>query len=183
MRTILAVLLLLPIAAYAQPRPDPTKTELDQLLTALAQSPSEDVAGRLEARIAQLWQKSGGPTAALLLNRGARNLGSGDATEAVADFTAVLALEPDLPEAFGRRAQARFQAGDIQGAIHDLEETLRREPRHFGAWRTLSLIGEEQGRPANALQAWKKLLEVDPKTPGGATRLKQLTRLVEGEAS
>ena len=177
----LLVSTLLPLAAAAQPRP-PT-AELDQLLTALALAPNEMVAGRLEARIATLWQRSGGPTAALLLGRGARDLGAGDATEAVADFDAALALSPDNAEAYGRRALAKYHAGDVTGAIRDLEEAIRREPRHFGAWRSLSAIAEAQGNNAGALAAWKQMLAIDPKTTGGATRLKELTKKVEGEDS
>eukprot|EP01037_Dinobryon_pediforme_P008875 gene8876-8964_t len=145
MRNILAVLLLLSAPALAQPRPDPAKVELDQLLTALGQAPSEEAAARMEARIAQLWIRAGGPTAGLLMTRGSRNLAAGDGAEAIQDFDAALALEPNLTDAFGRRAMARYQAGDIKGALRDLEETLRREPRHFGAWRSLSSLAEAQG--------------------------------------
>jgi tetratricopeptide (TPR) repeat protein len=183
MRKFLMVLVLLAFPALAQTKLDPAKAELDQLLTALALAPSEEVAARMEGRIAQLWVRAGGPTAGLLMARGTRNLSAGEADEAIQDFDAALALEPNLTDAFGRRAMARFHAGDIQGALRDLEETLRREPRHFGAWRSLSGLAEAQGNLPGALAAWKKLLEIDPKTAGGQARLRELTKKVEGEDS
>ena len=187
MRAALAVpLVLVAFAAAAQTppttRPTP-KVELDQMLTALGEATSEAMAGRLEAGIDALWARSGGPTAALLLGRGSRDLAAGDAAEAVADADAALALAPDMAEAYSRRALARYHGGDVIGAIRDLQEAIRREPRHFGAWRSLAGIAEAQGNAAGALAAWKQLLAIDPKTPGGAVRLKELAKKVEGEES
>lgn len=161
---------------------DPARAELDQLLTALAQAPSETIATRMEARITELWLKSGGPAATLLINRGIRTLQAGEAAEAVDDFDAALTLAPGLPEAFARRAMARYHAGDVAGALRDLEEAVRTEPRDFSAWRALSAIAEAQGNFPGALSAWQKLLEIDPKTEGAAKRLHDLTVKVEGEA-
>lgn len=183
MRKTLTVLLLLATPALAQPQPAVPRPELEQLLTALAFAPSEDVAVRMETRIAQLWGGAGGPTASLLMARGARNLAAGDSGEAIQDFDAALALDPNLTDAIGRRAMARYHAGDIRGAVRDLEETLRREPRHFGAWRSLSNLAEAEDNFPGALAAWKKLLEIDPKTSDGQSHLKELLRKAEGEAS
>lgn len=164
------------------PKPD-SKSELEQLLTALPLAPSEDVAARMESRIGQLWLKAGGPAAGLLIAKGSKNLQSGDAREAVQDFDAALALSPDFTEAFERRALARYQSGNVSGALRDLEETVRREPRNFAAWRSLSVIAEAQGNWKGALAAWRKLLDVDPRTAGAQSRLKELTRRAEGEES
>ncbi len=183
MRMILVFLVLLAAPALAQPKPEAPKPELEQLLTALALAPIEEVAARMEARISQLWVRAGGPTAGLLMARGSRNLASGDSGEAIQDFDAALALDPNLTDAFGWRAMARYHAGDVTGAVRDLEETLRREPRHFGAWRSLSGLAEAQGNFPGALAAWQKLLEVDPKTSGGQSHLKDLLKKVEGEDS
>ena len=183
MRKFLIIFVMLACPALAQPRSDPARSELEQLLTALALAPSDEVAARMEGRIGQLWVRAGGPTAGLLMARGTRNLAAGEAGEAIEDFDAALALEPNLTDAFGRRAMARYHEGDVPGALRDLEETLRREPRHFGAWRSLSSLAEAQGNLPGALSAWKKLLEIDPKTSGAQARLKELTKKVEGEES
>ncbi len=158
-------------------------TELDAMLGALKVVPDEAEAGALEARIRQLWLQAGSPAATLLMNRGTRDLGNNAAGDALDDFDAVLALEPNLADAFHRRALARFGLGDYRGAIADIEAALQREPRDFAAFQTLSRIAEAQGDAAGALAAWRKVLELSPKTPGGAERLKLLTRKAEGEAT
>lgn len=167
----------------AQPRPDPKSAEIQQLLDALALAPSDEVAARMEQRIAGLWAKQGGPTAAMMMARGQRNLRAGEAAEAVSDLDSVLVLAPNLPAALVRRSAARFDAGDVSGALRDLQDALSREPRQFEALKTLSKIAETQGNWPAALAAWRRLLEIDPHTDGAQARLRTLTKQVEGEDS
>ncbi len=185
MRAVRLVLIVLMFAvpAQAQTRPNPRQAELNQLLDGLAMAPSDEIAAHIEARISALWAQQGGPTAAMMMARGVRNLQSGAPDEAVADLDSVLVLEPELPEAFVRRAAARYEAGDIPGALRDLQEALTHEPRQFEALKTLSHIAEAQGNPKAALDAWRQLLTIDPHTEDAQKRLRDLTKLVEGESS
>jgi tetratricopeptide (TPR) repeat protein len=183
MRFLPLLFLLLAVPALAQPRPDQRRVELDGLLTALKGAPNEQVAGTLESRIRELWMQSGSPAATLLMGRGMRDLQNDTDDEAADDFDAVLALEPDLADAYHRRAMARFALGDYPGALADIEAALKREPRHFGALKTLSRIAEARNDYKGALAAWKKVLELSPHTPDGADRLKQLEKKALGEES
>jgi lipoprotein NlpI len=90
-------------------------------------------------------------------------------------------LEPNLPEPWHQRAIARFRAGDSDGAVADIEQTLQREPRHFAAFGLLSHIAEQRGNWRGAYEAWQKLLELDPMTPGGDDRLKMLRQKALGQ--
>jgi tetratricopeptide (TPR) repeat protein len=190
MRKLLLLTMLAAFAAPAAPgwaqttprRADP-KAEMDNLLMALKAAPTEDAAAALEARIKQSWMQAGGPAAALLLNRGLRNLANNDEGDALDDFNAALVLEPEFTEAFHRRAAARAAIGDYRGALIDIQETLKREPRHFAAWQSLSRIAEARGDASGALAAWQKALEIDPRTPHGQDRLKELRKKVLGEES
>lgn len=164
----------------AAPTAPSRKAELDSMLSALKAAPSEELAGALEQRIRQAWMQSGSPAATLLMGRGLRDLSNDADAEAQDDFDAVLALEPNLPDAFHRRALARFAQGDYAGALADIEATLTREPRHFPALQSLSRIAEARKDFTGALAAWKKALEISPKTPDGAERLKLLTRKALG---
>jgi predicted TPR repeat methyltransferase len=90
-------------------------------------------------------------------------------------------MDPDLIEAWRGRATARLHSGDATGAIRDLQEVIKREPRDFAAWQELSRIAESRSDWHAAYAAWQKLLEIDPKTPGGQDRLKELRRHAIGE--
>ncbi|HEY0420646.1 MAG TPA: hypothetical protein VGC80_14100 [Acetobacteraceae bacterium] len=183
MRLLTIIFLLAAVPALAQPRPDARRAELDNLLSALKLAPSEDAAAALEARIRQAWAQAGGPAAGLLLARGMRNLQNNAENDALDDFDAALVLEPDFAEAYRRRAMARFSLGDLRGAVADIQETLKREPRHFAAWQDLSRFAEARDDPSGALAAWQKALEIDPRAPDGQERLKMLRKKVLGEES
>lgn len=172
-----------PAAPAPQQRPDPRRAEIDALLNALKLAPSEAAAAGLEAKIRDAWLKAGAPVAALLLGKGTRNLRNDADEEALEDFDAALVIDPDYMEAYNRRALARSALGDYRGALADIQEVLKREPRHFGALQGLSRIAEARGDSTGALQAWEKALELVPNSPGGQERLKVLRRKAQGEES
>ncbi len=156
---------------------------LEQMLNALHSAPSEEEAAALEQRIRQAWIESGTPAVTLLMTRGLREMLAGAAEDAQADFDAVLTLDPNLAAAYDRRAMAKYQQGDVAGAIRDIEETLRHEPRDFSALQDLSHIAESRNDWAGAYAAWQKVMEIDPKTPGGEDRLNDLRRRALGEST
>lgn len=168
-------------APARSPVKDRNQQLLDQLLAALQAAPSEEVAGVLEARIAHLWLEAGSPAVGLLMTRGMREMRAGAPSDAEADFDAAIALDPGNSEAWHRRAIARFESGNTLGAIGDIGEALRREPRNFAALDTLARLSEAREDWKGAYAAWQKKLEIDPKTPGGEEKLKDLRRRALGD--
>ena len=163
---------------WGQSRPNPA---VDGMLTALRSAPNEDAAAALEGQIRAQWLEAASPALRLLLARGMRELNEGAAGEAVDSFDAALDLDPDLIEAWRGRAQARSRLGDAAGAVRDIQELLRREPRSFAALQDLSRMAEGRADWRGALAAQQKLLEIDPRTPGGQTRLRDLRRRALGD--
>jgi tetratricopeptide (TPR) repeat protein len=157
------------------------RADANRLLDALKTAPDEQAAMILEEQVQQIWLHAGTPAVTLLMSRGLRSLRAGETNEAVDSLSDAITLQPDHAEAWHQRAIARFHAGDVPGAIHDLEETVRLEPRNFAAFRTLSEIAASQEDWKNAYAAWQKVLEIDPKTPGGAEKLRDLRKHALGE--
>jgi len=169
--------------AAAQSRAKAVDEQLDRLFKALRAAPDEAAAAQLEGRIHGLWLEQASPTANLLMARGERDLANQASGEAVADFGAALDLDPDFAEGYTRRAVARAASGDDAGALADIEQAMRRDPRHFSALQILSRLAEQQGNWAGALAAWQKALDIDPLTRGGIERLEMLHKKAEGEAT
>lgn len=163
--------------ATAQPKPNPA----DPLIEALKTAPDEHTATAIELRLEQTWLRQGSPAVTLLISRGLRLLKASENQEAIDSFSDAIILQPDVAEAWHQRAIARYHDGDVNGAIHDLEETIQREPRDFAAWRSLADIATAREDWKGAYAAWQKVMELDPKTPNGETRLRELKRKAEGE--
>jgi tetratricopeptide (TPR) repeat protein len=172
--------LALCVTAHAQ-SPTEKRAAIDQMLDALKAAPNEQAAAALESQLEQTWLRAGSPAVTLLLSRGLRALQAGQNDEAVGSFSDAITLQPDVGEAWHQRALARYHAGDVNGAIHDLEQTVHLEPRDFLAFRTLAEIAAAREDWKGAYAAWQKLLELDPKTPNGEERLRFLKRKAVGE--
>jgi tetratricopeptide (TPR) repeat protein len=177
---LLAVLLIMPAAA--QTAATPPAAEIDRAFEALGAAPDERGAAMAEAVIRQIWSRQASAAVGLLLNRGIRNLRASQPGEALEDFDAAITLAPSLADAWHWRAQAHAQAGDAAAAAADLRECLRLEPRHFPALLTLSRLQEEATDYRGALRSLEAALAINPRMPGGSTRLNDLRRRAEGEA-
>ncbi len=153
----------------------------EHMMTALQQATDSVAASIIEAHLRVYLLKTATPAVTLLVERGNRELGASQAGEAVTDFSSAIDLQPELAELFRLRALARFQGGDYQGALHDLEQAVHVEPRDFVAFEDLSHMAETHGDAKGAYSAWKKLLELDPKTEGGEARLDELRRKAYGQ--
>jgi tetratricopeptide (TPR) repeat protein len=180
MRRLILALCLLPSLAGAQSVQE-KRAALDKMLDSLRTAPNEQIASTLEGKISQTWLESSTPAVTLLMSRGLREANANAPEEAVAAFSDAIVLDPTLAEAWHQRAIARFRSGDTVGAVRDLRETLKLEPRHFGAWRTLERIAERREDWKAAYDAWQHVLDIDPRTPNGEDRLKDLKRKAFGD--
>ena len=171
---------LIPVLALAQPVPE-KRAALNKLLDALATAPTEQMAAALEEKIGQAWIAASSPAVTLLMARGLRDMAAGAHADAVAVFDDAIVLDPAMAEAFHQRATAKFLSGDPAGALRDIQRALILEPRHFGAWRTLERVAERREDWKAAYDARKHMLDIDPRTPGGAARLKELKRRAFGD--
>merc|ERR1712151_331071 len=61
--------------------------------------------------------------------------------------------DSEWAEAWNRRATLRYLMGQYQGSLDDIADTLKREPRHFGALSGRGLVLNALGRPAEAALA------------------------------
>ena len=166
--------------AYAQ-SPAEKQAATNRMLDALKDAPSEQAASELENEVLHSWIQAGTPAVTLLMSRGLRQLQAGQDDDAIESFSDAITLAPEVAEAWRQRAIARYHAGDVPGAIHDLQETVKREPRDFAAFRTLADIATAREDWKGAYAAWQKVMELDPKTEGGEERLRELKRKAVGE--
>ncbi|KQT86348.1 hypothetical protein ASG48_04190 [Aurantimonas sp. Leaf443] len=159
-----------PPAADPMPSPDepPARADetprarLDRLFTELSREPDAEKAKAIAGRIEAEWRKSGSATVDLLMQWAARAMGHKQTAAAYDMIDSALVLAPDYAEAWNRRATLNFATDQWGKSLADIEQTLSREPRHFGALVGLGLILERMGRKERALEAYARALSVYP---------------------
>lgn len=134
----------------------------DSLYERLAAARDKQEAGRIEAAIKRLWQRSGSPTADLLLNRARTALGHDDAPLAIELLDRTIALAPDWPEAYALRGQIFAAIGDDERAAADFNQVLAQNQRHFIVLATLADIFERAGARKGALTLYERALALNP---------------------
>lgn len=144
------------------------------LLLARLRDESPFVRGFAEQGLWLLWSRSGETEIDRLMAAGVEDLQAGRYGEAIAAFNAVIRRRPDYVEGWNRRASAYFLAGDLERALADCEEVLRRNPLHFGALAGCGEVLLRLGREEEALARWRRALEVNPNLFGVELNLRRL---------
>ncbi|MEZ5995225.1 MAG: hypothetical protein R3C25_05680 [Hyphomonadaceae bacterium] len=163
--------------APAPSRPDP---ELDALFAQLERAEDAAQAGPVEQAIWARWADSGSPTVNILLERATAAENDGDAELAERFLDQASDLAPDYAETWNRRANLAYSADDFAGAISAIQETLKREPRHFGALAGLGLIYEELGQQRAALEAFRAALVIHPHYEVALQGVRRLEPRIDG---
>ena len=148
----LALLLLLPLAAMAD-SPDERlcvtwaaddAVQIAACTRALAQAGLDDQV-RVDLLDARAW----------LYKKAERY------AEAIADYDAAIALQPDNASLYHDRSQVRSYAKDFEGALADLDRSLELQPDYVWAWYARGFMLERLGRNDEALASYDKALALD----------------------
>ncbi len=166
------------------PKPAPEamrKQMLDALFVRLRNASDPGDAQRIAASIERVWLQSDSDTANLLMQRATVSMQARQYPLALLLFDKLVALEPDWAEAWNQRATTRLLAGDTDGAMADINQVMKLEPRHFGALAGMGMILQAAGLDKRALEIFKKALGIYPLEPNIQKLVERLTLEVEGE--
>ena len=154
---------------------------LDELYQDLAEAEPADSL-RIENRIVAEWEKSGSAAMDLLLRRGQEALEEGQPEAAVEHFSALVDHAPMFSEGYFGRASSYYLLGLTGPALDDIETVLRLNPRHFAAMTGLAVVMEELGRPDDALEIYRMVLDIHPNLVEALAATERLELELEGQA-
>ena len=157
---IIAVLILL-VYSLASPA-DQNDPALDRLFERLTITTSDEEASNITREIWQRWTANDDPTVSQLMQTGIRALNYSTYRRALQSFDRVIEMAPEFAEGWNKRATLYYHIKEYRRSIDDIKETLRLEPRHFGAWSGLGLVSIAQENYSGALAAFKKALSINP---------------------
>ncbi len=153
---------------------------LDQLFKQLAAADDDETGKGLSAAIEHIWTQSDSDTANLLMQRGTALLAAGRYPLALEIFDKLVTLQPQWAEAWNKRATTRFKADDLDGAMTDIGQVLRLEPRHYDALAGMGMILQKSNLDKQALDVFRKALALNPRQPALRELIDALTLKVEG---
>ena len=130
-----------------------------------------------------LWSRSGDPELDRLMERGSAEMSAGRHREAIALFSQVIERKPAFAEGWNKRATALFLAGEFRRSLADCDEVLKRNPRHFGALSGAGLNHLELDQPREALEWFRRALQVNPNMDAIEEQRRQLEQLLRDRAA
>jgi len=139
---------------------------LDTLFAKLQTATDPLAVQSLESAIWEQWIMVPDAGQRELMMRGILEMQQRQLRTAVVTFTKLIEMAPDLSEAWNKRATAYWLLGDFPASLSDICETVKREPRHFGAYSGLGMIRAEMGEYARAVAAFELARKHNPHIVG-----------------
>lgn len=181
LRSCLAALIGLMLGANVLAQSPGSNTMLDTLFAKLQSATDPSAIQALEAAIWEQWTMVPDADQRELMMRGMAEMQQRDFQSAVATFTQLIAIAPDLSEAWNKRATVHWLMGNFTGSLADICETVKREPRHFGAYSGLGMIRAEMGENGRAIAAFELARKYNPHIQGIDSEIARL-RALGGDA-
>ena len=131
---------------------------------ALAALKGEDpeLAAMAEAILWTLWCRSGEPETDRLFRAGVEAMQQQKLAEAEELFGQVIELNPGFAEGWNKRATVRFMRQNFVASIADCQETMARNPNHFGAASGQGLCHMSLGEFREAAVSFRRVLDIHP---------------------
>ena len=131
---------------------------------ALAALKGEDpeFAATAEAILWRIWCRSGNPETDRVFRAGVEAMQQQRLSDAEALFSRVIELKPGFAEGWNKRATIRYVRRDIRSSIADCQQTLARNPSHFGAASGQGLCHLSLNEFREAAICFRRALELHP---------------------
>ncbi|MDZ7840108.1 MAG: tetratricopeptide repeat protein [Gammaproteobacteria bacterium] len=159
---------------------DQSSENLESLFRELATAEYPITAQQLEREIWRTWLDSGDERVNRKLRTGISAMQGGRLEAAIQHFSEVIEMAPGFAEGWNKRATAHYLNGEFSSSMRDIQETLEREPRHFGAISGMGLIFMQQGDERAALDAFEEVLKIHPQAPGAGKHAERLRKKLKG---
>ena len=174
---------LAPAPETAEPRVHQSLSErLDEKLAALGAAEGEEAAAEIASQVRSLWRQQAGPTADLLLQRGAEARETGDASTAWRAYDHLRTLEPDYAEGWVVSAELAIEDADWDFALQALNQAVTLDARRYDAWALLGRALEQAQAREAAMEAYREALSLYPLHPAAGPALARLERELAGRA-
>lgn len=187
MKTLHAIIfallfLLAAVAPKSALLADQNDARLDELFEQLKADQPFRTAKSIELVIWNIWVESGDAAVDLLMRDGVDAMSRRDYRRALRAFNQIVTIAPGFAEGWNKRATLYYLMGEYGKSLSDIAETLKLEPRHFGALAGRGLVYVELEDDARALTAFEAALAINPYLPAARQNAELLRRRLKDRA-
>lgn len=130
-----------------------------------------ELAATAEAMLWRIWCRSGDREVDLIFRVGVEAMHERRLEDAEHAFGKVIAMAPEFAEGWNKRATVRYMRKNFSGSVADCQETLKRNPHHFGAASGQGLCHLSLDEPREAAICFRRALEIHPHLDGARHNL------------
>lgn len=110
------------------------------------------------------------------MHEGTSNMLLGENVKALEIFDSIIDendddVANDFVEVFHKRAVAKYLLGNYDSSKQDLDVVINKDPTHHNAWMRKGVIDLVQENPEDALDSFRRVLELSPWCPGVMTNI------------
>ena len=155
-------------------------TRLNNLFERLRVTQDLTEARGIEGTIWEIWTESENANVNRAMLIGIASMHAGQLGTALNKFNEVIQLAPDFAEGWNKRATIFYLMKKFDRSVNDIAQTLKLEPRHFGALSGLGLINQAIGQNKAAIKAFEHALDLNPHLPGLKEKVTKMKKLEFG---
>ena len=161
---------------------DQNDKRLDALFHLLSHSDDIDEINEATTTIWKIWLEINDPLIENDFKRGLNSMKNSQLKESIEIFSKVIENKPNFAEAWNKRATVYYLIGDFDSSVMDIKQTLKLEPRHFGALDGLGLIFIHLQQFENAIEVYDQILKIFPNNPPTIKKREHLMDFVSKSA-
>jgi tetratricopeptide (TPR) repeat protein len=136
--------------------------KLDFMFTNLKAVNNEQNALRIEHAIWQLWFNPDNLVLGQMIQTVMATRETGNYEEAIILLNDLIAKYPNYSEGWNQRATIYYLMGNFEASVLDVAQTLKLEPRHFGALSGLAVMLWKQGNQDLARKSLSEAVRIHP---------------------
>lgn len=141
---------------------DQNDVRLENLFEILSKTKSDIQINEVTSSIWDIWHETNDPSIEADFYRGLESMRTGDLIMALAFFTRVIDKNSNFAEGWNKRATVYYMLGKFDASMMDIYETLKLEPRHFGAMDGMGLIFIHLEQFDKAIDIYDQMLKIFP---------------------
>ncbi|MEZ5738218.1 MAG: hypothetical protein R3E68_01320 [Burkholderiaceae bacterium] len=135
---------------------------LAQLFSLLGNASTAGEAEQLDRAIWALWMHSGDADTDSLMREAMLARHAADPVSAMRALDELIARAPEFAEGWNQRATLHYEMGNDAESLADIAQTLRREPRHYGALAGRAMIAIRRGDVDSAIASIREAQRLHP---------------------